>query len=178
MLCYALVLRWQRYAVIDKIRSTYAMRNHSINKTHGDMDQPWKPLSHGSNSTWRFDGLLLRPTMLMHNKYTANTFGDWSIFFSHSGAASSEGIESFSRQECVKTKNVMLSSHIMSQVIINCLRLFQGSVDVLSAHYVKRRSSLQLPTTVTKPVAKEPLINGSFNSSIFRLNLSIEEIES
>ena len=82
--CYAMhyLLRLQRYAVIDKIRSTYAMRNHSINKTHGDMDQPWKPLSHGSNSTWRFDGLLLRPTMLIQNKYTANTFGDWSIFSS------------------------------------------------------------------------------------------------
>ena len=61
-----------------------------------------------------------------------------------------------------ENKECMLSSHIMSQVIINCFRLFQGSVDVLSAHYVKRRPSLLLPTIVTKPVAKALVQRASY----------------
>ena len=65
----------------------------------------------------------------------------------------------------------------MSQVIINCLRLFQGSVDVLSAHYVKRRSSLQLSTTVTKPVAKALVQRASCKRFVQFLYLPLKLID-
>ena len=69
----------------------------------------------------------------------------------------------------------MLSSHIMSQaIVINCL--FQGSVDVLSAHYVKRRSSLQLPTKVTKPVAKALVQRASYKRFVQFLYLPLKLI--
>lgn len=71
----------------------------------------------------------------------------------------------------------MLSSHIMSQaIVINCFRLFQGSVDVLSAHYVKRRSSLQLPTKVTKPVAKALVQRASYKRFVQFLYLPLKLI--